>query len=97
VVDAGAPYEVVTFAFQGEAAFGQVNAESSFDVEDEGGALVVGGPFGALVAHGVDSPFDFYVFAGPDAFGGVDEVAEDPASVVLSVVLGVSAVPVAAH
>jgi hypothetical protein len=58
VVYAWAPDEVVAFAFQGEAAFGEVDAELAADVEDQGCALVIGGPFGALVTYGVDAPKD---------------------------------------
>jgi hypothetical protein len=46
VIDPWPPYEIVALAFQGEAAFGEVDAEYAADVEDQGGSLVIGGPFG---------------------------------------------------
>ena len=63
MVDAWSPDEVVALAFQGEAAFGEVDPELAADEEDQGGPLVVSGPLGALVAYGVDAPFDLDVLA----------------------------------
>ena len=54
---------VVALFFQGDAGFGEVDPEVSLHQQDEGGALVISGPLGALVADRVDSPFNLDVVA----------------------------------
>ncbi len=56
MVDAWSPDEVVAFAFEGEAAFGEVDPELAADMEDQGCPLVIGSPFDAFLARRVDAP-----------------------------------------
>src|SRR5690348_329801 len=61
MVDSGSPCGVVALLVQGHAGFGEVDPEASLHEQYEGGALVVSGPFGALVADRVDSPFNLNI------------------------------------
>src|SRR5262249_45170997 len=67
VVDARPPGYVVALTLKDDAALGEVELETALDQQEKRGALVVGSPFGALVAGRVDAPLDFDVLCRPDA------------------------------
>ncbi|WP_461146061.1 hypothetical protein [Salinifilum aidingensis] len=63
------------------------------DEEDEGGAGVVRGPLVARLPGRVHTPLDLDVLRVPHIIGGFDEVAEEPAAIVRTVLGGVAGVP----
>jgi hypothetical protein len=81
MVDSRPPYRVVALLFQHNAAGRKVNAKIALHEYHQGGASVVSRPLQALVPDRVNSPFHFYIFAGPHARGLVDEMAEYPAAI----------------
>jgi hypothetical protein len=75
----------------------ELDAELAGDQDDDGRPVFVGLPVVAGLAGRVDAPLDLDVVGGADAVGLVEEVADDPAAMVLAVNGRVADVPVVSH
>ncbi len=83
MVDARTPYGVVALLLEDEGSGGQLDAELALDENDDGRPLLAGLPVVASFAGWVDAPLDLDRVGSADAVGVVEEVADEPAAVVL--------------
>lgn len=93
MVDSGAPHDVIALAGHCVGSAGDVDPELARHQQHERGALVVGGPFGALVTGRVREPLDLDVVRRADALRRVDEVSDKPTARLGRVLVGVSCRP----
>src|SRR6266540_5540725 len=97
MLDAGSPHRVVALLLEEEGSARQLDTELALDEKDDGRPLFVGVPGVALVAGRVDAPLDLDGVGDADAGGVVEEMADQPATVLLAVDGRVADVPVVRH
>jgi hypothetical protein len=97
VADPGSPHCVVALVLKEEAVYGQVDSELALDEEEHCRAALGVLPVIPFLAGAVNGPLDLNVLRHANAVCVVEEVPDDPASVITPVDMCVAEVPVVRH